>query len=75
MVDCLLICAYEFTHPSHGNFVQADTLDRGPDNRQATGFRREDVNLIGAFYLRSHEPGFTTRRSTAFGMASVNIAV
>ena len=28
--------------------MQADILDGGPDNRQATGFRREHVNLIGA---------------------------
>ena len=32
----------------HGDFVQADILDRGPDNRQATGLRREDIDLIGA---------------------------
>jgi hypothetical protein len=28
--------------------VQADILDRGPDNRQAAGLRREHVDLIGA---------------------------
>ena len=28
--------------------MQADVLDRGPDNRQATALGREDVNLIGA---------------------------
>ena len=28
--------------------MQADVLDRGPDNRKATGFCCEDVNLIGA---------------------------
>ena len=28
--------------------MQADILDRGPDNRQATGLRREDIDLIGA---------------------------
>ncbi len=28
--------------------MQANILDRGPDNRQATGFRRKDVDLIGA---------------------------
>jgi hypothetical protein len=28
--------------------VQTDILDRGPDNRETTGFRREHVNLIGA---------------------------
>jgi hypothetical protein len=29
-------------------FVQADILDRGPDNGEATGLRREHINLIGA---------------------------
>ncbi len=28
--------------------VQADILDRRPDNRQATVPRHEDINLIGA---------------------------
>jgi hypothetical protein len=28
--------------------VQAHILDGGPDNRQATGFRGEDIDLIGA---------------------------
>ena len=28
--------------------MQVDILDGGPDNRQATGLRREDVDLIGA---------------------------
>ncbi len=28
--------------------MQADVLDRGPDNRQATVLGREDVNLISA---------------------------
>jgi hypothetical protein len=28
--------------------VQADILDGGPDDRQATGLRREHINLIGA---------------------------
>ena len=30
------------------DFVQTDVLDGGPDNRQATGLRREHINLIGA---------------------------
>ena len=30
------------------DFVQADILDRGPDNRQATALRGEDVDLISA---------------------------
>ena len=32
----------------HRDFVQADILDGGPDNRQATALRREHINLIGA---------------------------
>ena len=28
--------------------VQTDILDGRPDNGETTGFRREDVNLIGA---------------------------
>ena len=34
--------------PSQREFVQADVLDGGPDNRQATGLRGEHINLIGA---------------------------
>jgi hypothetical protein len=32
----------------HRDFVQADILDSGPDDRQATGLRREHINLISA---------------------------
>ena len=32
----------------HRDFVQVDILDGGPDDRQATGFRREHINLISA---------------------------
>jgi hypothetical protein len=28
--------------------MQTDILDRRPDNRQATGLRREYINLVGA---------------------------
>jgi len=28
--------------------VQANVLDRGPDNREATRLRRKHINLIGA---------------------------
>ncbi len=28
--------------------MQTDILDRGPDNRETTGLRREHVNLVGA---------------------------
>ena len=28
--------------------MQADILDRGPDNRQATGLGREHINLVSA---------------------------
>jgi len=34
--------------PSQREFVQADVLDGGPDDRQATGLRGEHINLIGA---------------------------
>src|SRR6266699_1261021 len=33
---------------SHSEFVQADVLNCGPDDGQATGLRREHVDLIGA---------------------------
>jgi hypothetical protein len=33
---------------SHRDFAQAHILDGGPDNRQATAFGGEDINLIGA---------------------------
>ncbi len=33
---------------SQRKFVQADILDGRPDDRQATGLGREDINLIGA---------------------------
>jgi len=32
----------------HRDFEQADILDGGPDDRQATGLRREHINLISA---------------------------
>src|SRR5437588_7709332 len=32
----------------HRDFVKTDVLDRSPDNRQATRFCGEDVDLIGA---------------------------
>ncbi len=37
-----------FHVPSDRDFVQADILDRSPDNRQATGLRCEHINLIRA---------------------------
>ena len=33
---------------SHGDLVQANILDGGPNNRQATVLSREHVNLVGA---------------------------
>ena len=45
---CLMTSSDHGSHASHRNFMQADVLDRGPDNREATGLRREDVDLIGA---------------------------
>src|SRR5207244_7957986 len=32
----------------HRDFVQADILDRCPNDGEATGLRREHINLIGA---------------------------
>jgi hypothetical protein len=55
MVDGLLMCAYELSHPSHRDLAQADILDGGPDNRQATVLGREDINLIGALSYIAEE--------------------
>jgi hypothetical protein len=45
-VGCLFASSDHGSHASHGDFVQADVLQRGPDNREATGLRREDADLI-----------------------------
>lgn len=47
LVMCLH-AASQFSRSSHRDYVQANILDRGPDNGQATGLRREDVDLLGA---------------------------
>jgi hypothetical protein len=47
--------------------VQADILDGGPDDRQATGLRREHINLIGAL---THEAPQTLN-----GIGRLNVAV
>src|SRR5438477_1748828 len=44
----LLPGTHQFSGPSHGDFVQADVLDGGPDNREATGLGGKHVDLIGA---------------------------
>src|SRR6266700_8142319 len=44
----LLTCMHPFSGPSHGYFVQADVLDGGPDNREATRLGGKHVDLIGA---------------------------
>jgi len=42
--------------------VQADILDRGPDNRQATGLGREHVNLVGTLSHIAKETFDSVRR-------------
>jgi hypothetical protein len=48
MADCLLTDSDHCSDGSHREFVQANVLDRGPDNREATGLGRKHVNLVGA---------------------------
>jgi hypothetical protein len=48
MAGCLLTYGSQSSGGSHRDFVQADVLDRGPDNREAAGLRREHVDLLGA---------------------------
>jgi hypothetical protein len=45
---CTLTCACQRFALSERDFVQTDVLDRGPDDCQATGFRREHVDLISS---------------------------
>lgn len=46
LAGCWLTAHFESRGDSQRDFVQADILDGGPDNRQATVLGREDVNLI-----------------------------
>jgi len=39
---------YHCSQASQGDLVQTNVLDRGQDNRQATGLSGEHINLIGA---------------------------
>jgi hypothetical protein len=48
LASCWLTPRSETEADSHRDCVQADILDGGPDNCQATVLGREDVNLIGA---------------------------
>jgi len=48
MGGCLLTDSDHCSDGSHREFVQANVLDRGPDNREATRLRRKHINLIGA---------------------------
>ncbi len=48
MAGYVLTCASQFSRSSHRDFMQANILDGGPDDRQTTGLRREHINLIGA---------------------------
>jgi hypothetical protein len=43
---CLLTDSHPCSDASHGEFVQADVLDGGPDNCQATRLCRKHINLI-----------------------------
>src|SRR5689334_25034601 len=47
LAGCWLTARFESEGGSQRDLVQADILDRGPDNRQATGLRRKHINLIG----------------------------
>ena len=47
--------------------VQADILDGGPDDRQATSLRREHINLIGALPHEAPE--------TLNGIGGLNVAM
>src|ERR1700730_15926503 len=47
MSGCLLTGSDHGLDASQREFVQANILDRGPDNREATRLRRKYVNLIG----------------------------
>jgi hypothetical protein len=48
LVAYFLPIPFQPSRLSHGNFVQADVLDRRPNNGEATGLRGEHINLIGA---------------------------
>src|SRR5215472_4282789 len=48
LAGCWLTRGFEISGISERDFVQADILDRGPDNSQTTVLGREDINLIGA---------------------------
>src|SRR2546421_10832912 len=65
-------CSFDFpllriSVGSHRNFVQTDILDRGPDNREATGLRREHVNLISTL---AH-----VTKQTLNGIGGLNVAM
>ncbi len=48
LVGCFSVLVLQLIRSSERDFVQTDILDRCPDNGEATGLRREHVNLIGA---------------------------
>src|SRR5205085_930448 len=74
-------CSVRELHSSEMR-VQADILDAGPDNREATGLRREDVDLIsplaheapeafnGVRALNVSVPGLASTRKTECGCSS-----
>jgi hypothetical protein len=49
------------------DFAQTNILDRGPDNREATGLGGEDINLIGALAHIAEE--------TLDGIGRLNVSV
>jgi hypothetical protein len=64
---CFFPSRHQFSGALHGDFVQADILDCGPDNSQATDLCREDVDLLGALPHKASE--------TLNGIGALNGAV
>jgi len=67
LAGCWLTLASETKADSHRDFVQADILDRGPHDGEATGLRREHIDLIGAL---SH-----IAKETLKGIGGLNVPV
>ncbi|SRR6266496_3394668 len=64
---CFFASRHQFSVALHRDFVQADILDRCPDNSQATGLRCEHVDLIGALPHEAPE--------TLNGIGGLNVAM
>ncbi|SRR6266700_3711115 len=67
LAGCWLTAHVESSAESEREFVQADILDRGPDNRQATVLGREDVDLISPLPHIAEE--------TFNGISGLNVAM